>query len=204
MKGLFITFEGGEGVGKTTQTKIISEKLKQKGYNVITTREPGGTMLGEKIREILLKGEVNKMSPETEALLFTAVRRDHYENVIKPNVDAGNIVICDRYMDTTNAYQGYAHGLGIEKMEQLYHLAIGDFKPNLTIIFDIDPSKSHGNLTEINRFEKMGNEWLTKALNGFREVAKLNPSRCVLMPSEGSIEDVSNRIMKILNEKLGL
>ena len=204
MKGFFITFEGGEGVGKTTQSKIISEKLRNKGYTVITTREPGGTTLGEKIREILLKGEVNKMSPTTEALLFTAVRRDHYENVIKPNVDAGNIVICDRYMDTTNAYQGYAHGLGIDKMEKLYNLAIGDFKPDLTIIFDIDPSKSHGNLTEINRFEKMGNDWLSKSLNGFREVAKQNPNRCILMPSDGGIEEVSERIFKILNEKLGL
>ncbi|MDE6224319.1 MAG: dTMP kinase [Alphaproteobacteria bacterium] len=204
MTGLFITFEGGEGVGKTTQTKIIAEKLRQKGYTVITTREPGGTTLGEKIREILLKGDIDKMSPMTEALLFTAVRRDHFEHVIKPNVDAGNIVLCDRYMDTTNAYQGFAHGLSIEKMESLYNLAIGDFKPNLTIIFDIDPSKSHGNLTEINRFEKMGNDWLTASLNGFREVAKQNPDRCILMPSEGSIEEVSERILKILNEKLGL
>ncbi|MBD5397906.1 dTMP kinase [bacterium] len=204
MTGLFITFEGGEGVGKTTQTKIIAEKLRQKGYTVITTREPGGTPLGEKIREILLKGDIDKMSPMTEALLFTAVRRDHFEHVIKPNVDAGNIVLCDRYMDTTNAYQGFAHGLSIEKMESLYNLAIGDFKPNLTIIFDIDPSKSHGNLTEINRFEKMGNDWLTASLNGFREVAKQNPDRCILMPSEGSIEEVSERILKILNEKLGL
>lgn len=204
MAGFFITFEGGEGVGKTTQAKIIAERLRDKGYNVITTREPGGTPLGEKIREILLKGDIDKMSPMTEALLFTAVRRDHFERVIKPNVDAGNIVLCDRYMDTTNAYQGFAHGLSIERMEKLYNLAIGDFKPNLTIIFDIDPSKSHGNLTEINRFEKMGDKWLTTSLNGFREVAKLNPDRCVLMPSEGSIEEVSNRILKILNEKLGL
>ncbi len=204
MKGYFITFEGGEGVGKTTQIKLIAEKLRQKGYNVITTREPGGTQLGEKIRSILLEGDVNKMSPMTEALLFTAVRRDHYEKVIKPGIENNFIVLSDRYMDTTLAYQGYAHGLGINNMEDLYKIALGDFKPDLTIIFDMDPSKSHGNLTEINRFEKMGNDWLSKGLNGFRQVAKLNPGRCVLMDSIGTIDEVSERIMKILNDKLGL
>ena len=204
MSGLFITFEGGEGVGKTTQLKLVADELRKKGYDVVTTREPGGTPLGEKIREILLSGDVNKMSPMTEALLFTAVRVNHVEKVIKPAVDSGKIVLCDRYVDTTYAYQGYAHGLGINKMMDLYHLAVGDFKPNLTIIFDIDPKKSHGNLTEMNRFENMGDEWLSKGLQGFREVAKYDEKRCVLMDSVGSISEITNRIMKIINEKLGL
>ena len=204
MSGLFITFEGGEGVGKTTQLKLVADELRKKGYDVVTTREPGGTPLGEKIREILLSGDVNKMSPMTEALLFTAVRVNHIEKVIKPAVDSGKIVLCDRYVDTTYAYQGYAHGLGINKMMDLYHLAVGDFKPNLTIIFDIDPKKSHGNLTEMNRFENMGDEWLSKGLQGFREVAKYDEKRCVLMDSVGSISEITNRIMKIINEKLGL
>ena len=204
MSGFFITFEGGEGVGKTTQLKLVADELRNKGYDVITTREPGGTTLGEKIREILLKGDVDKMSPMTEALLFTAVRADHVEKVIKPAVNSGKIVLCDRYVDTTYAYQGYAHGLGIQKMMDLYNLAIGDFKPNLTVIFDIDPKKSHGNLTEMNRFENMGNEWLSKGLQGFRESAKMDEKRCVLMDSVGSIPEITNRIMKIINEKLGL
>lgn len=204
MAGFFITFEGGEGVGKTTQTKLIADKLRGLGYDVITTREPGGTPLGEKIRSILLKGDVDKMEPMTEALLFTAVRNDHVSRVIKPAVQSGKIVICDRFFDTTSAYQGFAHGLGIDRMEELYKLSVGDFKPDLTIIFDIAHDKSHGILTEMNRFENMGDEWLLKGAQGFREVAKLHPERCVLMDSVGTIDEVSSRIMKIINEKLGL
>ena len=204
MTGYFITFEGGEGVGKTTQLKLVADELRKKGYDVITTREPGGTPLGEKIREILLKGEVDKMEPITEALLFTAVRSNHVSRVIKPALESGKIVICDRYYDTTSAYQGFAHGLGIDKMQDLYKLAIGNFEPNLTIIFDIDPTKSHGNLTEMNRFENMGNEWLSKGLEGFREIAKQNQKRCALMDSVGSIPEITERIMKIINDRLGL
>ncbi len=204
MAGFFITFEGGEGVGKTTQLKLVADELRKRGYDVVATREPGGTTLGEKIREILLKGDVDKMSPMTEALLFTAVRADHVEKVIKPAVSNGKIVLCDRYVDTTYAYQGYAHGLGIKKMMDLYNLAIGDFKPDLTIIFDIDPKKSHGNLTEMNRFENIGNEWLSKGLQGFRESAKRDEKRCAVMDSVGAIPEITERIMKIINERLGL
>ena len=204
MAGYFITFEGGEGVGKTTQLKLVADELRKLGYDVITTREPGGTPLGEKIREILLKGDVDKMEPMTEALLFTAVRVNHVNKVIKPAIDGEKIVLCDRYCDTTSAYQGYAHGLGIDKMQKLYDLAIGSFKPDLTIIFDIDPAKSHGNLTEMNRFENMGNEWLSKGLEGFRTIANMNKERCVLMNSLGSIPEVTERILDIIHRKLGL
>ena len=204
MTGYFITFEGGEGVGKTTQLKLVADELRKKGYDVITTREPGGTPLGEKIREILLKGEVDKMEPITEALLFTAVRANHVSRVIKPALESGKIVLCDRYYDTTSAYQGFAHGLGIDKMQDLYKLSIGNFEPNLTVIFDIDPTKSHGNLTEMNRFENMGNEWLSKGLEGFREIAKRNPQRCALMNSVGTIPEITERIMNIIKDRVGL
>ncbi len=204
MPGYFITFEGGEGVGKTTQLKLVAEELRKKGYDVVATREPGGTILGEKVRDILLKGSVDKMEPMTEALLFTAIRVNHVSSVIKPALEAGKIVLCDRYADTTNAYQGFAHGLGIDNMIKLYKFAIGDFEPNLTIIFDIEADKSHGILTEINRFESMGNDWLSKGVQGFREVAKLFPERCVLMNSVGTVPTITNRIMNILNEKLGI
>ena len=204
MKGKFVTFEGCEGVGKSRQVKLLEEYLKKNNVKYYLTREPGGTPLSEKIREIILDKNNASMTDECEALLYASARAQLLKEEIAPRLERGELVICDRYMDTTNAYQGYAHGLGIDKMEKLYNLAIGDFKPDLTIIFDIDPSKSHGNLTEINRFEKMGNDWLSKSLNGFREVAKQNPNRCILMPSDGGIEEVSERILKILNEKLGL
>lgn len=204
MSGFFITFEGGEGVGKTTQVSLVAEQLKLKGYDVLTTREPGGTLLGEKIREVLLKGDVDKMEPITEALLFTAVRFDHVNKVIKPALEAGKIVISDRYVDTTFAYQGFAHNLGIPKMQELYKFVLGDFYPDLTVIFDIEFGKSHGNLTEINRFENMGSEWLLRGVQGFRKVQQLYPNRCVLMDSTGLIPDVTMRILNLINQKLGL
>ncbi len=204
MSGYFITFEGGEGVGKSTQLNLVANRLREKGYDVVVTREPGGTPLGEKIREVLLKGDVDKMDPMTEALLFTAIRKNHVSKVIKPALEAGKIIISDRYVDTTFAYQGFAHGLGISKMKELYNLAVGDFYPDLTIIFDVDKGKPHGVLTEMNRYENMGNDWLMKGVEGFRKIAELYPSRCVLMNSVGVIPEVTDRILSIINDKLGL
>ncbi len=202
MSGKFITFEGGEGVGKTTQIALVKEVLIKQGFDVITTREPGGTVLGEKIRELLLTGSVDKMSPMTEALLFTAAREYHVNEVIKPALKENKIILCDRFVDTTFAYQGVAHGLGIDKIKELYQLAIGDFYPDLTIIFDIDKDKASGNYTIKNRFEKMGDEWLKKGLNGFRELVKWFPDRCVLINSMKTIPEITNDIVDIINKKL--
>lgn len=202
MNGKFITFEGGEGVGKTTQISLVKNELIKQGFDVVTTREPGGTVLGEKIREILLTGSVDKMSPMAEALLFTAAREYHVNKVIKPALKENKIVLCDRFVDTTFAYQGVAHGLGVDKMKQLYNLAVGDFYPDLTIIFDIAKDKASGNYTVKNRFEKMGDDWLKKGLNGFRELLKLFPDRCVAINSMKTIPEVTSDIVEIINKKL--
>jgi dTMP kinase len=200
-EGRFITFEGGEGVGKSTQLPLVGAELERRGYPVVLTREPGGTDLGNEIRSILLDGAVDKMSPMTEALLFTAQRSHHVEKVIKPALAAGKIVVSDRYAGTTFAYQGYAHGLGVDKVEELYRFVFGDFKPDLTIVFDVPEGRAHGSLTDINRFESLGDEWLAKGLDGFREMARRNPERCVLMDSTGSIPEVTARIMEIIDGK---
>ena len=202
MNGKFITFEGGEGVGKTTQISLVKNELVKQGFDVLTTREPGGTVLGEKIREILLTGSVDKMSPMAEALLFTAAREYHVNKVIKPALKENKIVLCDRFVDTTFAYQGVAHGLGVDKMKELYNLAVGDFYPDLTIIFDIAKDKASGNYTVKNRFEKMGNDWLKKGLDGFRELVKLFPDRCVAINSMQTIPEVTKDIVEIINKKL--
>ncbi len=202
MSGKFITFEGGEGVGKTTQISLVKNELVKQGFDVFTTREPGGTVLGEKIREILLTGSVDKMSPMTEALLFTAAREYHVNKVIKPALKENKIVLCDRFVDTTFAYQGVAHGLGVDKMKQLYNLAVGDFYPDLTIIFDIAKDKASGNYTVKNRFEKMGDDWLKKGVDGFRELVKLFPDRCVAINSMQTIPEVTKDIVEIINKKL--
>ena len=202
MAGKFITFEGGEGVGKTTQISLVKNELTKKGFDVLTTREPGGTVLGEKIREILRTGSVDKMSPMAEALLFTAAREYHINKVIKPALKENKIVLCDRFVDTTFAYQGIAHGLGVDKMQELYKLAVGDFYPDLTIIFDIDKDKASGNYTVKNRFENMGDEWLKKGVNGFREIAKLFKDRCVVIDSTKTIPEITSNIVEIITKRL--
>jgi dTMP kinase len=203
-RGFFITFEGGEGVGKTTQIPLVGAELERRGFEAVLTREPGGTDLGNEIRSILLNGAVDKMSPMTEALLFTAQRSHHVERVVRPALEAGKIVISDRYAGTTFAYQGWAHGLGVEKVEELYRLVFGDFRPDLAIVFDIPDGRAHGSPVDINRFESRGDDWLKRGLEGFREMARRDPERVRLMDSTGEIPEVTARIMAIIDSALGL
>lgn len=137
--GLFITFEGPEGAGKTTQIKRISEFLVNNGYGVIITREPGGTKFGEKIREFLLNKQEYSLLPETELLLMLAQRFEHYNKVIKQAKSSGNIVLCDRYYDSSLAYQGVARGLGIDLVANIHNLIFKEFLPDFTFILDINP-----------------------------------------------------------------
>ncbi|MHA1154414.1 MAG: dTMP kinase, partial [Alphaproteobacteria bacterium] len=133
----FITFEGGEGAGKSTQIGLLAEALAAIGISVRTTREPGGTPGAEQIRELLVTGEADRWDAMTEALLHFAARREHLRGVVRPSLEAGQWVLCDRFADSTMAYQGYGHGLGRAAIEQLYALAVGDFAPDLTFILDV-------------------------------------------------------------------
>ncbi|SEO39075.1 thymidylate kinase [Amphibacillus marinus] len=141
MVGHFITFEGGEGAGKTSALKGVADKLCKAGYQVLTTREPGGSVIAEKIRETILNPEHTEMDARTEALLYAAARRQHLVEIVQPALEQGKIVLCDRFLDSSLAYQGFARGLGIEEVYQVNHFAINQFMPQLTLFFDIEPSK---------------------------------------------------------------
>ena len=190
--GFFITFEGGEGSGKTTQSELLYNNLKQKGLNVTRTREPGGTILAESIREILLKGEKDKMSSLTELYLFAAARRDHIDNVIAPSLKNNEIVICDRFIDSTTAYQGYAGNIDLNLINSINNFTIGSIIPNITYIFDIDPNiglkRSINTTSDEIRFEEKDIGYHKKIRSGFLEIAKNNSDRCIVIDAEQELK----------------
>lgn len=193
-KGFFITFEGGEGSGKTTQSELLYNNLKQKGLNVTRTREPGGTILAESIREILLKGEKDKMSSLTELYLFAAARRDHIDNIIEPSLKNNEIVICDRFIDSTTAYQGYAGNIDLNLINSINNFTIGSIIPNITYIFDIDPNiglkRSINTTSEEIRFEEKDIGYHKKIRSGFLEIAKNNSDRCIVIDAEQELKKI--------------
>ena len=204
-KGFFITFEGGEGSGKTTQSELLYKNLKQKGLNVTRTREPGGTILGESIREILLKGEKDKMSSLTELYLFAAARRDHIDNIIEPSLKNNEIVICDRFIDSTTAYQGYAGNIDLNLINSINNFTIGSIIPNITYIFDIDPDiglkRSIDTTSEEIRFEEKDIEYHKKIRSGFLEIAKNNSDRCIVIDAEQKLKKIEELLLNLTIKK---
>lgn len=201
-RGLFITLEGGEGSGKSTQGKHLRDVLEDAGHTVVLTREPGGSPGAEAIRSLLVTGETDRWDGLTEALLLFAARRDHVERTIRPALDQGAIVISDRFADSTMAYQGYGHDLGRQKIDELYTLALGDFRPDLTLIMDIpveDGLKravSRGGSEQ--RYEDMDVAFHHRLRDGFLDIAKREPDRCKLVDASGSIEDVAARLQAVV------
>ena len=213
-RGLFITFEGGEGSGKTTQVNRLAQFLTDKGKKVITTREPGGTPEGEKIRNLLVQREGGDWSPFAEVLLLFAARIIHVDKIIKPALQKGKIVISDRFTDSTRAYQGYGHGFSLNVIEELNKLVLSDLNPDITFILDIESGKGlarsgrrmatetiHIKQTE-DRFEKMDTEFHERLRHGFLEIAKKSPERCHVINGTGSSEDITLKIQKIVLEKI--
>ena len=201
-KGLFITFEGADGCGKTTQSKLVQEYLEQSGYEVVWTREPGAKGLGQKIRELLLhyNGDV---APMCEAFLFLADRAQHIEHLIKPAVESGKIVICDRHTDSTIAYQGYGRGEDIKQLKYLNELATGSIKPDLTFVFDVTTDVAQQRVgDEKDRMESAGIEFHKKVRQGYLEIAKLEPERVKVIDANNGIEKVFEDTKKILNNFL--
>lgn len=203
--GFFITFEGGEGSGKTTQSELLYNNLKQKGLNVTRTREPGGTILAESIREILLKGEKDKMSSLTELYLFAAARRDHIDNVIAPSLKNNEIVICDRFIDSTTAYQGYAGNIDLNLINSINNFTIGSIIPNITYIFDIDPNiglkRSINTTSEEIRFEEKDIGYHKKIRSGFLEIAKNNFDRCIVVDAEQELKKIEEFLLNLTIKK---
>lgn len=198
-KGYFITFEGADGCGKTTQSELVLEYLKNKGYEVLWTREPGAKGLGQNIRQLLLHYE-GDVAPMCEAFLFLADRAQHIANIIKPAVDAGKIVICDRHTDSTIAYQGYGRGENIEQLKYLNNLATGDIRPDLTFVFDVATDVAQTRVgSEKDRMEAAGVEFHKKVRNGYLEIAHQEPQRVKIVNANNSIEKVFDDTKAILD-----
>ena len=214
MLGKFITFEGGEGTGKSTQIKLLSDFLKLKGKDIILTKEPGGTDIGLELRRILIEGEVSKLDAEAEALLFFADRRIHMVKKVWPAMKNGSWVLSDRFADSTMAYQYYAYDkrLSKEDINMLYSFAVGNFKPDLTIVLDIDPKiglarsfkKAETMLNKETRNENRELIWHENLRRGYLEIAKEEPDRCIVLDANKSIEDLHSDIVEVVTQKFGL
>jgi dTMP kinase len=201
-KGLFITFEGVDGCGKTTQMKLLAEYLSNHGYEVVLTREPGAKGLGEKIREILLHSDV-EVSSSAESFLFLADRAQHIDKIVNPAIAEGKIVLCDRHTDSTIAYQGYGREMDIEQLRMLNDLATGGRIPDLTFVFDIDVETSMARVgSEQDRMESSGIEFFNKVRNGYLNIAKEEPDRVKVIDATGSISEISRNVVEITIEFL--
>ncbi len=200
MKGKLITFEGIDGCGKSTQARLLFEKLKQIGVECVLTREPGGSVGAEEIRNLLVTGTKNRWSPETEALLFTAARRDHIEKIIIPSIKANQIVISDRFFDSTRIYQGTGQ-IDLSNLVDKLHRLVIKLIPNLTFIIDMEPKqalkrgldRSSGE----DRFEEFGLEFQAKLREGFVQLAKQEKSRCHLIDGHSDPNIIAKNIFEI-------
>ena len=201
-KGIFITFEGADGCGKTTQINLLNDYLKEKNYNTVITLEPGGSEIGKNLRQILLhhKGFV---SNRAELFLYLADRAQHIDEIVVENVNKGNIVLCDRCIDSTVAYQGYARGEDIDKINFLNEIAMGGIKPDITFVFDVDSEIAQQRLgTEKDRLEKEGMEFHKKVRFGYLELAKKHPERIKVINSNQPIEQVFLEVKKYIDKML--
>jgi dTMP kinase len=203
MRGKFITIEGPDGAGKTTQVKKIYEYLTSRGRKVLVTREPGGTALGEKLREVLLSPAGESPVPEAEALIYAASRAQLIKNVISPALLRGTYVLCDRFVDSSLAYQGWARGLGIEEILGINRWFIGELWPDLTILLDIDPEVSLKRLERArDRLEKETLEFHKRVREGFLKVREIFPERIVAVDASRSPDEVFDRISAYIRTML--
>ncbi|TQS76389.1 dTMP kinase [Ornithinibacillus gellani] len=207
MHGCFITFEGGEGAGKTTVLAALADHLKEQGYAVLTTREPGGIEIAEKIRNIILTPEHTMMDGRTEALLYAAARRQHLVEKVLPALQAGKIVLCDRFIDSSLAYQGYARGLGIDEVFAINRFAIRDCMPDLTLFFDIDPEKGLNRIAvnkdrERNRLDLEALSFHKQVYEGYQLVVERFSDRIQTIQADQTLEQVENETLLQVSEFL--
>lgn len=201
-RGLFITFEGADGCGKTTQLNMLSEYLKEKGFDVVVTREPGAKGLGEKLREILLNYE-GVVSDRCEAFLFLADRAQHVDVIVKPAVALGKIVLCDRHTDSTVAYQGYGRGQDIDRINLLNNIATDGMKPDLTFVFDIDVETSQQRVgSEKDRMESAGMDFHNRVRQGYLKLAENEPNRIKVIDAKKSIPNIHDEVVEIIESFL--
>lgn len=206
--GRFITFEGGEGAGKSTQVRLLAETLRGQGREVMLTREPGGADGAEAIRALLVSGDVDRWDARTEALLHSAARRDHLVKTVWPALAQGAWIICDRFADSTLAYQGYGHGLDHQLIAMLAEVAMGDFRPDLTLILDLPVERglkrAGGRGGAEDRYERMGVDFHQRLRQGFLTIAAAEPQRCAVIDADRPVHAVHENIVSILSQRLGL
>ena len=204
IKGKFITIEGCEGTGKSTQIKLLEKNLKKK-IKIKSTREPGGSFGAEQIRKLIFKSKRQNWSPITEALLHISARSDHLEKIIKPNLKKGIWVICDRFRDSTIAYQGYGNGLKLNVLEIIQDSIFNKFHANLTIILDMDVNKCIRRVKKrkfgLQKYEKMNINFHKKIRNGFLKIAEKNKKRCYVLNADENEIVINKKILEIINKK---
>ena len=207
MKGKFITFEGADGGGKSTQVQLAAEWLRKQGYEVVTTREPGGTVLAEKVRELVLDPAL-PLNTTSQSLLYLAARSEHVEKVIRPALDAGKVVLCDRFSDSTLVYQGLSLGKGLAELtvlRQLCSFATAGLEPDLTLVLDGRPeelAKRRELRGVTDRYEQQGLDFQHRLRDGFLTLAKAEPARIKVLNAEGSMEEVAEAVQKALDNLL--
>ena len=211
-KGLFITFEGGEGAGKSAQISRFAAYLREQGQEVITTREPGGTEIGKEIRRLLVEGDKDKFDEITEILLFYADRRIDLTQIIYPAITAGKIVLSDRFNDSTIAYQYYGSNKFADRkiMDNLYQIVAGDFKPDITFLLDIDVKvglersfkKAQTMINKELRFENVDIAFHERLRKGYLELARQEPERFIVIDASGSIDEVTEKIIEAYNHRI--
>ncbi|MCP5433560.1 MAG: dTMP kinase [Alphaproteobacteria bacterium] len=207
-RGRFITFEGGEGAGKSTQLALLAERLRAEGVQVVATREPGGTEGAEAVRALLVTGATDRWSPLAESLLHFAARADHLERVIRPALARGDWVLCDRFTDSSMAYQGYGLGLGRETVAALARLVVGETTPDLTLILDIPPGEGLARAEAAapggeTRYERMGQAFHAALREAFRDIAAREAPRCALVDAARPREAVAADILALVRARLG-
>jgi len=210
--GWFITLEGPDGCGKTTQTTLLADHLRELGFDVLQTREPGGTAIGDQIREVLHSLENKAMHPRAEVLLYAASRAQHVEQVIRPHVAGGGVVLCDRYADSTMAYQGYGHQLDLDHLKQLTAFATGGLWPDLTLYFDIDAEEGlrrrqaavRDEGAEWNRLDDYALAFHRRVRQGYKQLIAQQPERWIVLDGSGPVEAVQEEVRREVMARLAM
>jgi dTMP kinase len=205
--GRFITLEGGEGAGKSTQISRLRDWLETRGHKVVATREPGGAVGAEMVRKLLVEGPADRWDGVTEALLHFAARRDHLRATVWPALKDGAWVLSDRFADSTRAYQGYGHGLDLAVLDRLYEIAVGNFRPDLTVILDLPVeaglARAAARRGAETRYESLPRAFHDRVRAGFLEIAERDPGRCAVIDAGGDIESIARTVTRLVAKRLG-
>jgi dTMP kinase len=207
-RGRFITLEGGEGTGKSTQIRLLTPWLRERGVDVGQTREPGGAAGAERIRDLLVQGETDRWTPTAETLLHYAARADHLDCTIRPALAAGRWIVCDRFADSTTAYQGYGHGVSLKLIDALFAAVVADTRPDLTLVLDLPVAdglrRASDRAGHENRYEQMNVDFHERLRAGFLSIARADPQRCAIIDASRGIDAVQAHIQAEVQRRLGI